>query len=109
MKTDDRGIDDGDRDPVGRVDRLGQGDGIARPRAGDGDRSVVDADGAGDRDVGGGQRLGLAEGDLQLVDAQPGQVGVPARRQQPQAVGGGLERGGLRPPADGDRIGDATG
>ena len=56
-----------------------------------------------DRDVAGGQRLGLAEGDRNLLDAQPGQVGVPAGRQQSQAVGGGLERGGLRPPADGDR------
>src|SRR5208283_2896271 len=68
-------VDDGDRDPVGRVDRLGQGDGIARPRAGDGDRSVVDADGATNRDVSGGERLDLPEDDLQLLDPQPGQDG----------------------------------
>ena len=85
------------------VDRLGEGDRVARPRAGDRDRPVVDAPHALDRDVGGGQRLGLIERDRQLVDAQPGQVGVPAGRQQAQAVGGGLERGGLGPPADGDR------
>ena len=49
--------------------------------------------------------IGLAQGDRQLIDAQPGQVGVPAGRQEPEAVGGGLERGGLGPPGDGERIG----
>ena len=42
-------VDDDDRDQVGRVDRLGQGDRVARSRAGDRDRPVVDADGAADQ------------------------------------------------------------
>ena len=100
----DQVVADGDGDPIGRVDRLGQGDRVARPRAGNGHRPVVHAAGANDRDVAGGQRRGLGEGDLELVDPQPGQVGVPAGRQQAQSVAGGLERGGLRPPVDGDRV-----
>ena len=93
----------GDRDPVGLGDRMGEGDRIARPRAGDRDRPVVGADRAGNGNITGGERFGLGEGELDAVDAQPGHVGGAAGRQQPQSIAGGLERGGLGPPADGDR------
>ena len=106
MKVSDACVADRDRHPVGHVDRMGQGDRVARARAGDGHRSVVEADRTRKRHIGGGQRLGVTERDRQLIDAQPGQVGVPARRQQSQSVGRGLERGGLAPPAD-SRPGDA--
>ena len=60
-------IADRDRDPVGLVDRLGQGDRIARPRAGDGDRAVVDACGTDDGDVAGAEGRGLAESDARAL------------------------------------------
>ena len=55
---------------------------------------------AGNRDVAGGERLGLAKGDLHLVDTQPGHVGVPAGREQSQSIALGHQRwGDLRAPA----------
>ena len=75
-------VADGDRDPVGRVDRLSQGNGVARSRAGDRDRPVVVPLGLVTVTSSGGECRGLGEVDLHLLDAQPGHVRVPARRQQ---------------------------